>query len=193
MDGGVAVGVKVNSSGGGSVHLVAPATASDVTLELPTDSVQPGLVLVAAQSGTGVSSISVNNCFTSKYINYRLVFYSTVATSVRLRAGGVDNSSLNYSLQYHLGSASASTAGRSTSQAQWDLGGGGTFAIEISSPAAAANTQMMATAATGGGSPAIATFAGYHAVASAFDGVSLLGTSMTGAIYVYGYRNSITT
>ena len=69
--------------------------------EWQTVGVPPGLVLVATATASAVNSVSINNCFTSSYANYKINANITASVgtnsvfSCRFRIGGVDTST-NY-------------------------------------------------------------------------------------------------
>lgn len=65
--------IRLYGSTSGYLELQAPAVAPDATLTLPSDSVQPGLVLISeVDIGSSVSSITINNCFSDAYENYKI-------------------------------------------------------------------------------------------------------------------------
>lgn len=116
--------VKINGSTSGSVTLAAPATGTDVTLTLPgsTGTVPllagsntwtgtqnftgatvtgSGLDLISSSTFSAVGSVSINNCFTSTYENYRVLLQAyhsagPVALGLRWRAGGSDQTLSGY-------------------------------------------------------------------------------------------------
>ena len=215
--------VKLNGSTSGSVTLAAPATGTDVTLTLPTtalattasvtSAVAPmGLVAVAptsiANSGgsaslsnytvsfSGVSSISLNGCFTGDYDNYRmLVSVDSLSTGVqlyfRMRLAGADNSSAQYNSAYVEGYSGGTVGGTSTGQTQGQFSYSGTNAIhacEMSGPALAKPTGFVTT--TGRSTPTVVLFGGRHNVSTAYDGITLYPNSgtMTGSVSVFGYK-----
>jgi hypothetical protein len=186
--------LRINGATSGYVQLAAPNAAGSTALVLPTDSVQPGLVLVASGSVTSGSTLSIDGCFTAAYDNYRIALTSNVSTTLRWRAASADNSSANYYDQYILGNASAASAGRGSGQTSHATSSGtGWLVMDVFGPALASTTYSVANVTQGGTTLVVVGYAYFHNVASAFDGFSLLGTSMTANVRVYGYRNSITT
>lgn len=194
------MGVKVNSSGGGSVHLVAPSTASDVTLELPTDSVQPGLVLVASASFTAQASVSVDDCFSGAYDNYLLLARITGSSNqgirVRMRAAGTDDSSANYGHQYLIVAVASVTGAQSAGQTSMRFGQVNTspfqFHVLFGSPAAAVATAIDSSSSYIASAVTLEKWAGAHNVSTAYDGFTVYPDSgtITGTLSIYGYRKA---
>lgn len=190
--------VRLNGSTSGYVELAAPAIAGATSLELPTDSIKPGLVLVAAQSFSAVSSVSVNNCFTATYDNYRIVANLTASTSAsittRLRLSGTDASGSNYAYRqvYWAGSV-AVYSGTSTA---WGLTASPATGIDIGfdlyGPAKSTPTRSVISGAmvgVGGGD----VNATEHNLSTAYDGITVLTSTgtMTGSLQVFGYRKTV--
>jgi len=91
--------------------------AEDIEAALPTvGGLAPATPTSIANSGgsaslsgntvtfTGVSSVSLNGCFTGDYDNYRVIVYSNSSSTspdliLRNRASGTDDSSANYTYQ----------------------------------------------------------------------------------------------
>lgn len=199
------MGVRLNGSTSGYVELNAPATAGTTVLELPTDSIKPGMVLVAAQDFTATSSFSINNCFTSTYHRYRIILETFGASvradlQLRLRASGTDNTAGVYKYTY-LGyrSDTGTEQTQNTSNSMWalmtangtDIGLG---VYDIQSPALARTTTIVGTGMRLNdlGTVGFLSFGGAHSVGTAFDGFTLFpnGGTFQGAVRVYGYRNS---
>lgn len=82
-----------------------------------------GLTLLAKDTFTTVTSVSLDNVFSNTYKQYKIItdVDSTGGGNVlfRLRVGGVDNSSTNYGRQYLVGSSTSVVGGRETSQTVW--------------------------------------------------------------------------
>lgn len=195
--------LRLNGTTSGSVSLDAPATGSNVTLELPTDSIKPGLVLVAEQSFSAVSSVSVNNCFTTTYDNYRMELRvlpsaPNIVTYMRLRSSGVDNTTSNYYTFCRSVSQSGDGTYRVNGNSYFDLGpansgAGNSVSMDICNPKMSLVTNC-STTTTGYGSEAFSVFGGlYFSLGSQFDGVTIFPASGTasGTIRIYGYRNSL--
>jgi len=185
---------------------------------------QPGMKLivpssVAVGSGTGsvstsgavsfsgVSSVSINDCFSSTYDNYKIAFEldSTSGTggtgiNMRLRVGGADNSSANYWNNRIFGQASSVTSSGPTSAdtsflsvSEYDNVGMSTYMYDLFSPFRTATTGLV-----GIGQFRYTSFyqhsqlkTGQTTVTTSYTGFTLLTTSgtMTGRVKVYGYKN----
>ena len=170
-------------------------TASDTNTYLNNG----GLVYVTSQTvGTAVSSVTISNCFSSTYDNYRIVWsggYGSVSVGVCLRVGG---SATNYShvlLWASVGGVVANCdSSANTSQCNY-LGGAtsnsGTLVCDILNP-------FISTLYTGfaGGSYIASDFGvcvGRHNIAQSNTSVTVLplsGTITGGSITVYGYRKA---
>lgn len=175
----------------------------------------PGLVLVSpssiANSGgtasasggavtfSGVSSISLNGCFTSAYENYRVVIRAKAPVSVsielRLRAAGTDASGANTYLYQQL-EAWSPTNVQSNARSLTSMTTGYSnasyicySAVELGSPNIAQTTGIICT---GGSAVDMTTNVGEHTVATAYDGLTIFPntSTITGTLRVYGYRNS---
>jgi len=161
-----------------------------------------GLDLIVTQSFSAASSVSLNNCFSADYDNYRMVITMTSGTSgnitARLRASGTDNSASNYYwAQRYTEAASGTTGGNgANASTSWTIaftGNSNTGAFlsgDFYSPAIATPTwanHAYAYRQTDVGQ--VAYFGSLsHSASTAFDGISIFGTSMTGTVSVYGYR-----
>jgi len=165
-----------------------------------------GLTYITQATPSAVTSVSINNCFTSAYENYRIVVnISTWATAdgpltMRLRAGGVDTST-NYLSQRGGFSGAASFANANVYGTDEMYVGSyitaaprGCFAAhDILAPQITSQTVMRGSLGwldVVNGS-AVATAWNAQTTATSFDGFTLLGTqAFTGTIRVYGYQNS---
>lgn len=190
----------------GYVELAAPNTATNQVLTLPTDSVQPGMVLISSQGVSGGSTVSFNNVFSSSYENYRIEAWFTTSSAIdlrmRLRSVGTDNSNSSY----HYGGIRTTSAGTVNG-----YGGGGqnywgvvsatgtnlpaVFSIDVLQPQTANFTVMSGTGSgyAGGVAQYSGEYVGGQFIATtSFDGFTVYPSSGTisGSIRVYGYRNS---
>lgn len=163
-----------------------------------------GLVFVAGTAFSAVSSVSVNNCFQSSYLNYQLLINVdsvSVANSLnlRLRASGVDNSSNNY---YYNGTRTDTAAGALNALAPGlvDIfrifvsnSGTGSARIDMYNPQASVRTAVSYQSISQNATD-ITTIAasGMMSVTTSYDGFTLLASTgnITGTVRVYGYRNS---
>ena len=206
--------VTINGTGPvtGVTTLASPTTINGLTL--PTDSLQPGMVLITPTSvaGTGVtlsggavsfsasSTVSVNGCFTSTYDNYRVVWSldpsDNASTNMRLRASGADITTSNYNWSEgrttYAGSASGSGTA-STSAWRFTTTDGSTLlsfgSFDMWKP-------FTSTSKAFGGltvySQATGFFQGAFYAATVAVGFSFYpdGGTITGSLRVYGLRNS---
>lgn len=154
---------------------------------------------------TSVSSISLNNVFSSTYRSYRIIadFYNVSTTAVtviaRLRAAGVDFSGANYHRMAQnvldSGTSGPSAGTNATSFTMTTVGNGtnnGGFVMDIEVPAKALrkSIQFSSTGFSGG------VFNGWFGAGAinstvAYDGFSLVmsGGTCSGSIQVLGYNS----
>jgi hypothetical protein len=174
--------------------------ASQLGSKLDSTAYQPGLVLIDSDSFSAVSSVSVDNCFTSTYENYRIIFSSTSSASMRLRlrASSSDDSTSNYDdAGRNEGSATGGIA--DVGATSWRLQDAAAtsqnhFALDILKPQIAAPTMMLAQMVASTPSANIYAYwvNGQHRSSTAYDGFSVIlggAGNFTGNIRVYGYRN----
>ena len=159
----------------------------------------PGLVHIANVALSATSSVSVDNCFTSDYQYYRIIFDGTASvnleTRTRLRVAGVDASGSNYVVQYFFASGTGTGASRATNTY---MGVGdiqstirGAYALDILSPALATPTNYMSLNQYSGSSAGISIYMGTHSLSTAYDGITFFTNTgnLTGTIRIYGYSN----
>lgn len=157
-----------------------------------------GLTLIASQSFSAVSSVSVNNCFSSAYDNYFILYRATATgasdIAFRLRSAGTDASSSVYAWGY-MDSTTSGYFGQITAQSQWRIGrceDSSSYAFgdaNILGPYLSAYTGMTSKATTRQQGN-VALHNGTHAASTSYDGFSLIfGASTTGSLRVYGYTN----
>lgn len=159
-----------------------------------------GLTLITTQSFSAVSSVSVNNCFSGDYDNYRIIITmsttQTDAPTMRLRAGGADSSAASYNTRriYTLISTGSSNGDGSATETSFKLGSAdttkGLIALDVTLPQAAERTAMFAHSigVASGGNGYFTYAAGVFNAATQFDGFSILNATMTGSLSVFGYR-----
>jgi hypothetical protein len=163
--------------------------------------VAPGLVHINTTTFSAVSSVSLDDVFTSEYENYLIIgdkLKSNTANEIliRLRAGGVDATGSNYYgksayITTVIGMWTASTTAfnympfNSTGIAAFEMG---LYAPQISEETVFTYSAHCSNSAAG----PLSTFGGAsHRVASSYDGFTIYGTTgtITGTIRVYGYEN----
>ena len=192
--------------GANNTVLTADSTQS-LGLKWATPAVaSSALTFIASASPSAVSTISIDNCFTSTYRNY-LILTNLECTSsggvylnARLRAGGADNTSSNYKWNaIIMDSSSATVTGDNRSSttsftfARSRETGETVTTTYLYSPQASVETTFTTNAASlsatdsdwfsGGGSMTVTT---------AYDGLTIFVGSgnFTGTIRVYGVSNS---
>ena len=201
--------VRLYGSTSGYTELAPPAVAPNGVLSLPSGTgtiatqdyaaAAGGLVHIITTTFSAVSSVSLDNVFSSTYENYqvKLDFTGSVdaTTDLRYRVGGVDNSDANsYKGQALRGSSTSATAfSNSGNIGTSAVSDGGTLrsvcTVEVFDPALAVTTFWMNTNRTRDDMIGIFTFR--HTTATAFDGFTIIPASgtITGTIRVYGYAN----
>ena len=163
-----------------------------------------GVAKITTQTFSAVSSVSVNNCFSSTYVNYRILARFTNSNSgpqglfLRLRASSTD-ATTNYDTLgfrgYQTGVATESF-GYNTDATRYgnatNLTTGMNFSvIDMAGPFLAETTQMIAQhALTESGTSAVLWHSTwYNDNQTSYDGftISVAAGTITGTIYVYGY------
>jgi hypothetical protein len=156
-----------------------------------------GLVFIQKGSFTSSTNVTVSNCFSSTYDNYRILVRVTGASVVngqvryRMRSGGSDNTASSYTTQRQYAQSTSVGASKETNQSSGILGSNNTatsfLATDMFQPFLAANTLF--STYTSYNQEFIDFFAGAHTVASSFDGFTLFPDSgnITGEVWVYGY------
>jgi hypothetical protein len=160
-----------------------------------------GLVHIATESFSAVSSVSLNDVFTSAYDNYRLVLQANNSGSgsfmrFRFRAANTDLTAANYGHSlygFQYGGSDAVVAHGATDTLLTLSFQSSTSVIfttcDIVNPQLTARTSILGQSVTGDRSqPLGATMT----VTDSFDGFTLFpntGTT-TGVVRVYGYQNS---
>ena len=167
-----------------------------------------GLTLIGSPTTfTTSSAVSVNNCFSATYDNYRIMLKLSAATGsgtemlVRLRASGTD-ATTNYTTMRQLSYSAGVTADLNpTGTDDWTMGvisstsptGLHTASMDIFDPFAATPTQGTSILnGYYGGSYYLLICSDTNTNSTSYDGFSLiplLGT-ITGTVRVYGYQNS---
>ena len=203
--------LRLNGSTSGYVELDAPAVAGTSALTLPASSgtvattayadTAGGLQLITTQTFSAVSSVSVNNCFTGTYDNYRIVLRGTSSTATallfRLRLSGTDNATgSSYSTQI-LDVQLTTIAGDRNTTSDGRIGAIAstlqTLCIaDFAMPAVAVATGFISQSNFPNGNSAIHHTAGTHNQTVAYDGISIFPSAGTfsGTVRIYGYKNS---
>jgi hypothetical protein len=164
-----------------------------------------GLWLVKSQAvGTGVSSVTVNNCFTADYDNYKVILSggqnsTAVNLNLQLTVGGTASTTAYYGVlvwaNLTTGVVAAATDNNGT---QFSFAGSGagpnngaaSLNVDLLNPAQAMRTRLNNAETLY--STVYGSYTGLHDVGTAYDGIKITpaaGTLTGGTIRVYGYRN----
>lgn len=171
-----------------------------------------GLVHINTTTITSAATIAVNNCFTSNYDNYRIIYRGIQNTSygtheMQFTISGTPTGTANFGYQGFASFQSNSTAvvwsGAPTTNNASSYGANGANAgnrfsqvTEIMQPALADATFLHTLAwsqGTGAGTNTSSFTNGWNTyTAAGFDGfkITASGGTMTGTVTVYGYRKS---
>jgi hypothetical protein len=206
---GAVTGIVSASSSDLSTSLTAKVstTGQTGTVNLSTATLTgAGLDLIASQSFSAVSSVSINNCFTSTYENYRIIMRTVLTSSAglmnaRLRSSGTDNSTSNYDTTtfYSAGNNTYGNQNCDNNISTWYAGNidvyPAYYVYEVSNPQKSEVTLMTSHAAgarSGASLNAMYSGAFRFNQTTSFDGITFYPatSTMTGNIRVYGYRNS---
>lgn len=152
---------------------------------------------------SGATSVSVNGCFTSAYLNYIILFNETAATAyadgnLRLRASGTDASNAYYRNGI-LNDATSVMGFNSSNDSNWGNAltthpatvGHAHSRIEIRDPQRAKPTTYQNTShAWSGTGSRFLTSGGFHTTPSSYDGFTIYLSSgnFGGTFKIYGYN-----
>lgn len=189
--------MPVSINGNGSVVGVTSVTGAGMDLIVPTSVSGAGVTLSGGQvSFNAATTVSVNDCFTSTYSNY---FYMLDCTATgaggmtfRYREGSSDNANSTYNRRYiYVATSNVANGGYEATMTS-GLGitmatNGASFFGQIFCPQLAQLTRHTVAWNTGGnGGTSSEIFTG----TTQFNGISFIGTSITGTLRIYGLRNS---
>ena len=153
-----------------------------------------GFTLINTTTFSAVASQSVNSVFSSTYRNYKLFIevIGTVAaqTTLRLRAGGSDNTGSNYRQESDFANAGKST-GSSWQLLRTDNGQGGSAVADIVGPFETYKTALHCSSVGHDDTNIEAGYtSGQMTITNSYDGFTVFPQSgtITGRIYVYGYN-----
>jgi len=167
-----------------------------------------GLNHINTTTFTAATNVSLNNVFSSTYDNYKIILNvsasvgTDAAVSFRYRASGSDISTSTYVGQRLLGFNTSVITGLNAfgtslhslslvTSARADLY---YAAIELQNPFLARKKLFRTEIHTADSTPTyyLESHAGWNTTSTSFDGFSIFyaGTSFTGTVRVYGYRNS---
>ena len=197
--------VRLNGSTSGYVELASPAVGGSTVLELPTDSIKPGMVLINTTTFSAAASVSINNCFSATYENYQIVVSKFVGTGngdfkIRMRSAGTDASGSNYTFQLFTANGTTPDYARYSSQTAGQIASirtdanGSDVSLNIFRPFVTSPTNMTTGVGYDSYSGAmISNFVSSHSLSTSYDGFTLYPSTgtMTGTVRIYGYRNSL--
>lgn len=162
---------------------------------------QGGLAVVQPETAlSAAATLTLDNCFTSTFTNYRLHLNITGASSttmgLQLRSGGVTTAT-NYARQGIDATGTTVATSRVTGQTNLDIGYiendfRGTTIIEIFQPQLAQFTNFFCQNIYSSGTSTTAVLwyqiSGIHSSATSFDGfIITFGANATGTYSLYGY------
>jgi hypothetical protein len=194
---GVVTGLDSEGSSDLNAELEAAGGLVMVTPTTIANSGGTATLTAGAVTYSGVTSVSLNGCFSATYQNYSIVFSIVLAggadCSLRYRVAGTDATASNYVQQYSRAINTTFLGGLTTStSATLSITGGTNSAYEgtIYFPFDASPTQHFFTAGSEAG---IANLTGRHSLSTSYDGLTILTGSGTfsGTARIYGYRNGI--
>lgn len=202
-------GVTINSASGlvlvqhQSGQLVA-LSASSFLFVLSAGGAAGGLICVKAETAfTGSTTINADNVFSASFTNYMVMATLTGTTgddlSLRLRVGGVDNSTASSYVRQGTQTNGTSLSGFRANSAQtkfssFNTSGTSFSMFQFCNPFNATGTSIYGNFAEPGAASTIDSQYTFHNVASSFDGFSLLCLStgnVTGSFTVYGYSKTV--
>ena len=183
----------------GATAIETLGDAIDASMNTALGTKKAGMVLLNTTSFSGVASQSINDVFSSTYNSYKIIIKATsasslVALSMRLRVGGADNSSSNYTSQRLVMDSTTLTGQRSTAT-EWGAGSldstvQNPATIEIFNPFDTKNTLMVVDQChtiTGNIVKIIASQG--TTVTTSYTGFTLLcAQNITGEVSVYGFN-----
>jgi hypothetical protein len=187
-------GSKLDYPAGGSDGDLLAKDGTDAEWVAPEP---PGLELITSESFSAVSSVSLNGCFTSTYLNYKIMLRASMSTAAalqfRMRQSSSDDTGSVYIFQHVVGQSSTASASTGTGTSGFfNSGNNATFfacASELFDPQIEANTVCQSTFR--GSAPSNGAIGTIVNTTTTYDGISISASTgnMTGAIRVYGYRN----
>jgi hypothetical protein len=162
-----------------------------------------GVTYISGSTFSGVSSVSTDNCFTSTYDNYIIIFRITAASSdatitMKMRASGTDTSSAYYGAVKKVTAGNSASDQLSDNAAAWNVGFADTtnpdglrWNMTIHTPQLAQNTMFSGTTMSREttGSVTFGAGAGVLLNTTQYDGFTILASAgnIGGDVRVYGF------
>lgn len=164
-----------------------------------------GLTKITSQTLATVNTVSVNNCFSASFVNYRVVLTITTISAntgiaMRYRVGGVDAAGTSDYLTQETYSIGTTVAAGGAAISSLTVSGGYTgfasptgMVIDVFGPALAAPTASFSCSSVRNSATALynQTDVGNHILSTAYDGFTIFlngATTMSGTLTVYGYK-----
>ena len=197
--------LSIPQYGSGTLYFTSASAAIFFPSAGPTAS--SGLTFITGGSLSGTAT-SIDSCFSATYLNYKIVLNDLIASSgsrvaFRMRVGGSDNTTSNYTVGVYGIDNAASTFSGSLSQVDTtafklttltNVGSGMSTSFDMHNPFASkptffgpANCMQNETALT-----LVAN--GVFKATTSFDGITFSvfagAETLTGSYKIYGYANS---
>lgn len=191
--------------------LATYATQSYASAQPGTKLIVPSSISVGSGSGsvdsngkitfTSASSISINDCFSSTYDNYRIIFdcvtSGTQNITFQFRNGSGNVTASNYLFQNILGSSSTVSGGRASGQSSFELlyqaVGAVAITMDVFEPFATDYTRIVSQSGRdlSGTSPSLFSVVGGYNQTTSLTGITFANSAgnITGNIRIYGYKN----
>jgi len=183
-----------------SSDLVKDGATNMGTIATTVDS-KTGLVFINTTSFSAVSSISVNDVFSTNFDHYRIICNAvgtnTGQLQMRMRVSGSDNSSANYTQQFITADSGSIGGSRVINDTRWYVGRTKStlhlpFVGDIFNPFATARTTMTNEYPDNIDSDTINTTQNWSAleVTTSYTGFTVLAEfgTITGSVSVFGYN-----
>jgi len=160
-----------------------------------------GLVHIATETFSAVSSVSIDNCFTSTYENYLCVIGGSAGSTdaeirMKLRASSTDLSTGYYWAQTYMNFGSASGgflngSNNSSMFPSYSTANGANGTVTINSPQLSLPTIFNWQGNNAGTGGNFRSGGGFVNNSNSYDGltISVSTGTFTGTIRIYGYRN----
>jgi hypothetical protein len=182
----------------GALAIRTLGNAIDTTLGVYSPAT-PGLVLISTTTISSVTSISINDVFSSTYENYLIKGNNIQASSgnitMRMRVSGADNSSANYNREYVIANGASLSANADNATTSWTVGNAGSsqgcaFEIQLNSPFTSTNTNGLGTWSLANSTAPYWLGQSYGmTVTTSYTGFTLINANnMTGSVSVYGFK-----
>jgi hypothetical protein len=162
---------------------------------------QGGLVLISSTTVSATATVNIDNCFSSVYDNYRIVFSGNGSShneiSARYRVSGSTNSTSNYNWQFTAreSSGAATNTGVNADRIFLGLTGAtkGSLTIDVLEPFKTTYTtcnSINSYMSVGTNNGLFISGTQFNGTTS-FDGISFYMSTgtITGTIKIYGYKN----